>query len=438
MSGKIHIETYGCQMNKLDSDLVYASLAEAGWVRAPSVEEADVVLFNTCSVRQHAEDRVYSNAGAVGKRKKNDPSFILGIMGCMAQKEGEQLLSRVRGLDLVVGTNAFPRMSELIDRVRQGERPLVAIEREEDVIEHVCASRAGGASRHAFVSIMRGCENFCAYCVVPYVRGPEVSRSPGSVVDEVKRLVESGVLEVTLLGQNVNSYGKKAFEQWEFPDLLEELNAIDGLSRIRFVTNHPKDMDEAIVRAVGELPKVMESFHVPAQAGSNRVLDAMKRGYTREQYLELVRRVREVVSLAELTSDFIVGFPGETEEDFRLTFDLVGECEFRNSYIFKYSPRPGTAASGLTDDVPDKTKRRRHKELLDLQREISARRYAALVGTEQEVLVEGASKRDARRMTGRSRGDHIVVIDDGDDLVGEIAPIRITAATALALYGRDR
>lgn len=438
MIGKVHIETYGCQMNKLDSDLVRALLAEAGWAAAGSAEEADVVLFNTCSVRQHAEDRVYSNAGAVAKRKKNDPSFILGIMGCMAQKEGERLLSRVKGLGLVVGTNAFVRMPELVERVRRGERPLVAIEREEDVIEHMCAPRAASDSRQAFVSIMRGCDNFCAYCVVPYVRGPEVSRSPGSIVEEVKELVGKGILEVTLLGQNVNSYGNKSPEPWNLPDLLAKLNAIAGLERVRFLTNHPKDMDEATIRAVGELPKVMESLHVPAQTGSNRVLRAMKRGYTRERYLDLVDRVREIVPSAELTSDFIVGFPGETEGDFRQTFDLVRACEFRNSYVFKYSPRPGTVAGRLADDVPDETKRRRHKELLDLQGEISARRYAALVGSEQEVLVEGASKRDARRMMGRSRGDHIVIVDDGDELVGRIAPIRITSATALALYGQGR
>jgi len=438
MSATVYIETYGCQMNKLDSDLVYALVGESGWTQSDSVEDADVVLFNTCSVRQHAEDRVYSNAGAIAKRRKSDPSFILGIMGCMAQKEGERLLSRVRGLDLVVGTNAFVRMPELIERVMRGERPLVAIDREEDVVEHLCAPRAGGNSRRAFVSIMRGCENFCAYCVVPHVRGPEVSRSPGSIVEEVKALVGQGVLAVTLLGQNVNSYGKKASETWNLPDLLEELHAIDGLARIRFITNHPKDMDEAIIRAVAELPKVMESLHVPAQAGSNRVLGAMKRGYTGESYLELIQRVREIVPSVELTSDFIVGFPGESEEDFRQTYDLVGACEFRNSYIFKYSPRPGTAAGELVDDVPDETKRRRHKELLDLQAEISARRYAMLVGSEQEVLVEGPSKKDARRVTGRSRGDHIVIVDDGDDLIGRIAPIRITSATALALYGRGR
>ena len=433
---KVHIETFGCQMNKLDSDLVYALLDEAGCARAESIDDADVVLFNTCSVRQHAEDRVYSNAGAVAKRRERDPQLVLGIMGCMAQKEGEKLLRRVRGLDLVVGTNAFVRMPELLDEVSAGRGPVVALERQENVLSHMCHVRGTRGALRAYVSVMRGCENFCAYCVVPLVRGPEVSRPPENIIDEVKRLAGQGVVEVTLLGQNVNSYGAKSGGKWRLSALLEEIDRIEGLERIRFLTNHPKDMTKELLEAVAGLPKVMESLHMPAQAGSDRVLAAMNRKYTRRRYLDLVSMTREIVPEIELTSDFIVGFPGETEEDFRQTYDLVRECGLRNSYIFKYSPRPGTAAARRIDDVSDETKRRRHKELLDFQGEVSAERHARRVGRVEEVLVEGPSKKDAARMTGRSRGDHIVIIDDGNELVGKVAAVRIESATALALYGR--
>jgi len=434
---QFHIETFGCQMNKLDSQLLATALARAGHEPAASAKEADLIIFNTCSVRQHAENKVYSRVGALARGKRDAASPpVLVIMGCMAQKEGQRLLDRFPELDVVVGTRAFVRLPEFLDEIRAGAGPILALDGDPALPQEGPLAPLVPGAKRAFVSIMRGCENYCAYCVVPYVRGPEVSRPPELILDQVRSLIDAGVIEVILLGQNVNSYGRKPPGMSSLADLLARLGDLPALQRIRFITNHPKDMSLDILRAMRDLPAVMESLHLCAQSGSDRILAAMNRGYTRRDYLALVDAARNTVPGIELTGDFIVGFPRETEPDFQETLDLLERSQYRNAYIFKYSPRPGTAAAALDDDVPDDVKRDRHARLLALQGQVSAARHERLVGSVQEVLIEGPSKRDKTRVTGRSRGDHIVIADDARDLVGRIAKIRIESATSLALYGR--
>ncbi|MFH0963081.1 MAG: tRNA (N6-isopentenyl adenosine(37)-C2)-methylthiotransferase MiaB [Planctomycetota bacterium] len=433
---KVFVETFGCQMNKLDSDLVLSALERAGFEGVSSDADADLVILNTCSVRAHAEDKVYSRLGALARRKSARPGFILAVMGCMAQGQGARLLERVPSLDLVVGTAAFARFPEFVEAVRAGAGPVVALDGDPAVLEERRLARALPGKRRAFVSIMRGCENFCSYCVVPYVRGPEVSRPPDEILAQVRSLVASGVVEVTLLGQNVNSYGARSPHMWSLPALLRFLNDVEGLKRIRFITNHPRDMTGEILECMRDLPCVMESLHMPVQSGSNRILAAMNRGYTREHYLSIIDLAREIVPAVEITGDFIVGFPGETDADFGDTLDLLERCQYRNAYIFKYSPRPRTAAGKLPDDVPDTVKRARHAELLAGQNDVSLGLHARLVGSVQEVLIDGPSRTNPQRLTGRSRGDHIVLVDGAQDLVGKIVPVRIESVTALALYGR--
>ena len=436
MPNKVFIHAFGCQMNKLDAELALGALRRAGYEEAATPEEADVLLYNTCSVRAHAEERVYSNVGKLKSLKRRNPRLIIGILGCMAQKEGAKIFERLPHVDLVCGTREFPRIAELIEVARRRARHLLACN------EDVPVSEAREISvrpnrRQAFLGIMRGCDNYCAYCVVPFVRGPEISRPIEEVVDEARRLADDGCREITLLGQNVNSYGKSFIPSRNaLADLLARLDKITGLARVRFVTSHPKDMSREILEAVRDLPTVCEHLHMPAQSGSGRVLAAMNRRYTARGYRDLVALARELVPGIAVASDFIVGFPGETEAEFDETAALVRDLRFQNSFIFKYSTRPGTAAAKLADDVPWEEKRRRNIALLEIQAAVNLEENRKYIGQEVEVLVEGPSHRDASRLTGRFGPTGSSSSRGPKTLAGELLRVRIESATALTLAGK--
>ena len=459
MPKRLYIATVGCQMNVLDSELVAASLLEAGYELVTSPRRADAILFNTCSVRQHAEDKIYSALGRLKHLKEQRPGTIIGVLGCMAQKDREKIFKRAPHVDLVVGPGQLGQLPLLLERVAAGAGPQieVSLDRKAGTRQAVESSFVrfdrprnvvARAARHqAMVRIMLGCDKFCTYCIVPSVRGPEQCRPPDEIEAEVRGLADQGCLEVTLIGQTVNSYQSRAGGRTlHLADLLERLSTIDAIRRLRFVTNHPRSMTPELLQAVHDLPKVCPYLHIPAQSGSNRVLQRMKRGYTVEEYREMLGRIRETVPQAAVTSDFIVGFCGETEEDFQQTADLVRDGRFKNSFIFKYSPRPGTKAAELyPDDVHDEVKRRRNNELLALQDAISEEENRPFLGRTVELLVEGPSKTSKRhaqegpsvQLSGRTVCDRIVVFDGPRELIGQIVPVEIVQTGAFTLFGKE-
>jgi tRNA-2-methylthio-N6-dimethylallyladenosine synthase len=420
-------------MNKLDSELVLGELVAQGFEIAPAEDEADVVLYNTCSVRAHAEQRVYSRMGRLKFLKKRRPEIIIGLIGCMARSEQKEIFRRLPHIDLAVGPGEFNRIGGLIEDAASARKPILAVD--DGIFEYHRRPVPDKTRFQAYLSIMRGCDNFCSYCVVPYTRGRERSRPMETIVDEAKRLVDAGVKEITLLGQNVSSYGKGLPEDASLAALLRRLDGMAGLERIRFVTSHPKDMSDDLLRVTAECPSVCEYLHMPAQSGSDGILKAMRRGYTRAAYEELIAKARAIVPGVEITSDFIVGFPGETNEDFNQTLDLVENAGFLNTFVFKYSPRPRTRAAKLEDDVPDEVKRERNNALLGAQKKVAARRQRAWIGKTVEVLAEGPSKRDKSRFTGRTRQNHIVVFPAEKGLSGRSVSVRIVRSTPLTLYG---
>ncbi len=429
----VFVEAFGCQMNVLDGELALSRLAGRGWRRTDDPEAADLVLFNTCSVRDQSENRVWSRLGALRERKARDPSVLVAVMGCMAQREAESILRRMPHVDVVCGTRRFSGLDELVERAqREGQVLAVETDGYVDVVRDV---RIRPQRHAAFVSVMRGCDHKCSYCVVPKTRGPQIDRPAAEVVEEVRRLVDDGVREVTLLGQNINTYGRCLPERPTLATLLREVDRVDGIERIRFITSNPMDLREDLLVAMAEIPKACGYLHFPAQSGSDSVLRRMYRGYTREKYLALCARARELCPGIELASDLIVGFPGETEEEYLATRSLVEEVRFKQIYVFKYSVRPGTAAAELADDVPEEVKRARNNDLLDLQDSISARRNALLLGTEVEVLVDGPSDRDPERLCGRTAGNHTTILEGEPSLAGRFVRVRVARATASALYG---
>jgi tRNA-2-methylthio-N6-dimethylallyladenosine synthase len=458
MPKHLYIETVGCQMNVLDSELVAASLVRAGYELVDSPRKADTILFNTCSVRQHAEDKIYSALGRLKHVKEQHPHKIIGVLGCMAQKDQEVVFQRAPHVDLVIGPGQLGQLPTLLEQVAAGEGPKleVSLDRKgasRPLVEESFARfvplrdlRKPTVRHQAMVRVMFGCDKFCTYCIVPSVRGPEQSRPPAEIETEVRRLADEGCLEVTLLGQTVDSYLSTAEGRTvRLADLLERLSAIGGIRRLRFVTSHPRHITADLLQAVRDVPKVCPYLHVPAQSGSNRILRKMKRGYTVEFYREMLQQVREAVPAATVTSDFIVGFCGETEEDFHETVALVREGRFKNSFIFKYSPRPGTySAEHFADDVPEAVKRRRNNELLAIQNAISEEENRPLLGRTVEILVEGPSKAsrkraetgDARQLTGRTPGDRIVVFDGPGELIGRMVSVEIEQTGAFTLFGR--
>ncbi len=412
-TGLLYIETVGCQMNMLDSELVVAALRRDGYQLTDNPKEADTVIFNTCSVREHAEHKIYSALGRLKFSKRNRPAKVIGVIGCMAQKDQDLIFQKAPHVDLVVGTGQLAEIPSLIRRSRQSTNrsPLKAVSlgRKDGSREEVSDSfqswdplrdpEMRPTPFQAFVRIMIGCDKFCTYCVVPATRGPEQSRPPAHILQETQLLADQGVREITLLGQTVNSY--KYTENGRLvrlSDLLEQLHNVAGIERIRFITNFPRDMTNDLLQAVRDLPKVMKYLHVPAQSGCNDVLKRMKRGYSVEEYREMMLRIRELVPHCAVSSDFIVGFCGESEDSFQKSMQLIRDCRFKNSFIFKYSPRSGTKADELfPDDVPEDVKRRRNHEMLELQNRISEEDNAEFIGRHVSILVEGPSKSASRR-----------------------------------------
>ncbi len=430
---KVCFITFGCQMNKLDSELAAGEFVKHGLSLTQNPDEAGVVVVNTCIVRGHAEERALSHLGRFKRAKQQCPELVLAVMGCMAQKEGQNLLHAYPHVDIVCGTKHFGRLPELVRKVRSGGGRLAATGDAPVKFDRVPSARPN--RYRAFVSIMRGCNSFCSYCIVPYVRGREVSRPPQEVEDEVRALVGDGCIEITLLGQNVDAY---RHGDTDLAALLRHLDPIPGLKRLRFITSHPKDISARLLETMAELPTVCEHVHIAAQSGSNRILNAMNRGYTAERYREIVASARHIMPTIEISSDFIVGFPGETDKDFEATVSLVRNCQFNQSFIFKYSPRPGTKAAKMHDDVPTSVKQERNHRLLAVQEQLSSERNRLKQGRTFEVMLEGASKRDRSRLTGRTRGNDIVVVPKPD--AAELAPgtlvdARITRCTPLTLFG---
>jgi tRNA-2-methylthio-N6-dimethylallyladenosine synthase len=443
---RVFIKTYGCQMNERDSEAVAAQLVAKGYTLALSEETADVVLLNTCSVRDLAEqkalNKMKSLAGVANKERRGQ---VLGFMGCMAQSRGQKLIDELPDVDLVLGTQKFHRAAEYLDEILSGAREkIVDVAEEKDseatIREHLLSGNGSAKkSVSAFVSIMQGCNQYCTFCIVPYTRGEERSRTIPDIVAECGELVSRGVREITLLGQIVTSYGKRDIPARDgksaFVQLLEAVHEIDGLERIRFTSPHPKGYGDDLIDAYARLPKLCESAHIPVQSGSDRLLKLMHRGYTLEKYLGIIRKLRAARPEIGISTDIIVGFPGETEEDFEQTMLLAREVEFDQAYIFKYSPRRDTPAADMPGQIPQSVREERNHILLQSVNEIAARKYEDFVGRQTQILVEGQSKKNPARMTGRTRCNKIVVFDGGERHRGQIMDVRITRAGSFTLYG---
>ncbi len=420
-------------MNEHDSERMAGVLKGQEYVQTEDAATADVIILNTCSIREKAEQKFYSELGRLRSLKLERPGLRIAVAGCIAQQEGKNILSRAPYVDMIFGPSDVARVSELPRLAKTWSNPLIEINGDPDYHrKKLPASRSDRLK--AWVSIMYGCNNFCTYCIVPYVRGRERSRPPSDVVSEVRELAEQGFKEVTLLGQNVNSYGKGEADSVDFPGLLALVNEVPGIERIRFVTSHPRDLSSELIVALRDLPKVCESLHLPVQSGADPVLTAMNRKYTRAAYLDRIKRLRAAVPHITLTSDIIVGFPGETDQDFSLTLQLLREVEYDNVFAFKYSKRPGTAALKLTGHVPESVKEARLAQVLDLQKEISIRKNAAAGGMTFEVLVDGHSKK-CGQLTGRTRGNKAVNFEGPDSLIGTLVMVRITGAGESSLSG---
>ena len=475
------LETFGCQMNVLDSQLVAGQLRDLGLKPVEQSRDADLILFNTCSVRQHAEDKVISRLGTLKHIKGRQPNTVIGVIGCMAERQKEALFEQAPHLDLLCGPGELHRLPSLLEDLQQHGRPVTALAEsqsrrhsvptrslESDPIETLDQSRQpapGESVLQSYVRVQRGCDQFCTFCVVPFVRGPERCRPPGNIVAEARGLVAQGCREITLLGQTVNSYAyADNGDTIGLAGLLERVHEIDGLDRIRFVTSFPADWDDDIFRVMRDYPRVMPYLHIPAQSGSDRQLKAMKRDYTSDEYLRLMDRAREFVPDIALAGDFIVGFCGETEEDFQATVELVQQVEYKSIFVFKYSPRPGTTANrAKPDDVPQETKVRRNNDLLAVQSDIGRLQKTALIGQTVEVLVEGHSKAARRaqvrgdngqpesrsadaaesgitaspnQLVGRTPHDLITVFDGDAEHIGALVNVRIESISPLTLFGR--
>ena len=439
----IYIKTYGCQMNERDSESAAAMLADAGHQIVHAENEADVVILNTCSVREQAERKAIGKMGILKRLKRERPWMFFGIMGCMAQSRGEALLKTIDHLDFAVGTDNIHTLPGIIRDLEAGMDKMLYDARMGADTPGIDAHRLHESHPFsAFVSISRGCNRYCSYCIVPYVRGPERSRDADSIVAEVQMLAEQGVTEIMLLGQNVAAYG---FDRQPppipedvspFADLLTRINAIEGIRRIRFTSPHPAFFNRKLIETVAVLPKVCKSIHLPLQSGSDPVLKQMNRPYTARQYLDVVEKLRTLSPGITFSTDIIVGFPGETEADFEATHEMMRKVRYDNAYIFKYSPRKGTVSSRMTDDVPQEEKERRNQILLEELEKLNGENNAALVGKEFEVLVEGPSKRNPARWSGRTDTFKQVVFTPGTELkAGDYVMVRIVRATSMTLYG---
>jgi tRNA-2-methylthio-N6-dimethylallyladenosine synthase len=430
------IKTFGCQMNEYDSERVAALLQECGFEPAASQESADIILLNTCSVRQKAADKVYSELGRLKKLKSQRPEVIIGVGGCLAQHESEKLLKQFPCIDLLYGTRALARLPALLKTAQAGRR---AVDVAFDAARATYASLPRGCTvpgqTSTFVSIMQGCDNYCTYCIVPYVRGPEWSRPPEEILEEVRGCIQDGIVDITLLGQNVNSYGKTLSPPVVFADLLSRLNELDGLKRLRFITSHPRDLSDELLACFGSLETLCDHIHLPLQSGSDRILQAMNRGYTSGHYAGLIDALRAVRPDISITSDIIVGFPGETEDDFKKTCDFIEKILFDDLFIFHYTDRNGTRACSLQDKIPYDVKIRRLRELNAIQRDISRQRNARLIGKTVEVLFDGPSSRGNGSLAGRTRSNKVVNCPAPPELIGRSASVSISKAGIHSLSG---
>jgi tRNA-2-methylthio-N6-dimethylallyladenosine synthase len=433
MKKTVHIMTFGCQMNEHDSELIAGLLHSIGYSKSATPENADMILLNTCSIREKAEHKLFSQLGKLRPLKQERPGLILGVCGCVAQQEAENIFKRAPYVDLVLGTKAIPKLPMLLQTLESRPRVL-------DVSDSDWNDESQYFTREcrfkAFITIIRGCDNFCSYCVVPYTRGREESRAKEDILTEARRLIDDGAMELTLLGQNVSSYRHADEGISSFPNLLRALNELDGLERIRFITAHPKDLTDELIDTMAELPKVCEHFHLPVQSGSNRILELMNRKYTREWYLDRVRLLREAIPDIAITTDIIAGFPGETEGDFQQTLAMQKEVRYDGIFAFKYSVRPNAKAGTLAEQLPESLKSERLQQIFDLQREINLEKNQRLIGRQFEVLPETINPRFPDTLTGRTRTNHVVTFKAPEGLLGKLVQVDITDGHHFRLAGK--
>lgn len=435
---KYLIETWGCQMNEEDSEKLSGMLKTMGYTPTEKREKASIIIFNTCAVRENAELKVYGNLGMLRKVKNKNPNLIIGVCGCMMQQEGmaKDIIKRFPFVDIVFGTHNSHKFPEYLNRAQQESKAIIEIKDKEDgIIEGLPIDRKSDSK--ALVTIMYGCNNFCTYCIVPYVRGRERSRKPEDIENEIKELVSKGYKEITLLGQNVNSYGKNLEEAITFAGLLRRVNAMEGVERIRFMSSHPKDLTDDVIDAIVECDKVCEQIHLPIQAGSTNLLKRMNRQYSREEYLDLVKRIKTRLPEVGLTTDLIIGFPGETEEEFLETISLISEVRFNSAFTYLYSVRKGTPAGEMENQIDEETKTRRFNILVDEINRISAEINKDYHGKTVEILVEGKSRNDETRLTGRTRGGKVVNFTGRDESIGKLVNVKITKANSFSLIGEE-
>ncbi len=433
---KYLIRTYGCQMNEHDSEKISWILENMNYIETNKIEEADFIIYNTCLVRENAEVKVYGNLGSLKQLKRRNPNLIIAVCGCMMQREEARnvILSKHRHVDIIFGTHNIHKLPQLINNhLQTGETIVDIVEDSREIIENIDSNRK--YSYKAFVNIMYGCNNFCTYCIVPYTRGRENSREPENIIKEIEELAKNGCKEITLLGQNVNSYGKTLKIKYNFTDLLRDINKIEGIERIRFMTSHPKDLSDELINCYATLDKLCHHLHLPVQSGSNKVLKEMNRNYTREDYLKIIKKLKELVPDIAITTDIIIGFPGETEEDFNATLDLVKEVGFDSAFTFLYSIREGTKAAKMENQIDEKLKHDRFQRLTDTLNEIGLELNQKLIGETLEVLVEEVSKNNDEVLTGRARNNKLVHFKGNEELIGSTVNIKIENVKTFTLEG---
>lgn len=431
---KLYLETIGCQMNVNDSERIVTMLAPLGYELTGRRHLADLILFNTCTVRAGAEERLHQNVANLKNLKKKRPGVLIGIAGCVAQQQGDTLLARYPWVDLVFGTHNLHLVPQMVQDAENGGRRSETSFLDNNERLDLFPAILGRSRVSAFVTVMQGCDNFCSYCIVPFVRGREISRRFADIMDEVRSLAGEGVREVILLGQNVNSYGLKGEPQPGFSNLVRRVAEVDGIERIRFVTSHPKDMSDELIACFADLPKLCGALHLPAQSGSNRILKAMNRGYDREHYLDVIARLRQARPGIKITGDMIVGFPGETETEFEETLSLMEQVDYFDLFSFVYSPRAGTKAAELSDDLPKEVKQLRLERLQGQQLVCSRRQNQAMAGELQQLLVEGRAKREGQLM-GRCDNGRIVNFSGGAELIGKMVTVKILEGYSNSLLG---
>jgi tRNA-2-methylthio-N6-dimethylallyladenosine synthase len=432
----LYIQTFGCQMNVHDSEQMAALLAQVGYKMTDNLKLADLILLNTCSIREKAAHKVYSELGRLGKLKEQNRELIIGVGGCLAQHLGTKFHKRVVHLDFVFGTHNIHRLPEMIASVQNKREKITNVDFHKSLYSIGIYAPPVNGSVSAFVTIMQGCNNFCAYCVVPYLRGPEMSRPPDDIIEEIRKLADCGIREVTLLGQNVNSYGKTLGSGLNFTNLIKKIGKISGIERIRFTTSHPRDLSLELINCFAEEEKLCEHIHLPVQSGSNRILALMNRGYTMEEYMKKVDHLRKLSPQISITSDIIVGFPGETQNDYQETIDMMGKIRFDSTFSFKYSERKGTAAQKLEGKIEECEKLRRLKQVQALQDRHTLETNIALEGSQQELLVEGKSKNSENDLMGRTSSWKIVNFKSESELTGKRVKVKITKAYLHSLRGK--